>query len=105
MTQELLEFWYDGPYENWDRHTNCPKAIFGKWFFANKDFDETLTTKYGAYLTQLEEGKLPEEWMQGTDGPHAYIVLADQMSRNIYRGSGKAFLNDSKSRDVAFKIV
>ena len=91
MIKELLEFWYDGPYENWDRHTSVPKSLFGKWFMSNKDFDATLTEKYGAYLTQLEEDKLPEEWSQAPDGLHAYIVLADQFSRNIYRGTGKAF--------------
>ena len=105
VTQELLEFWYYGSYKNWDRHSSVNPAVMKKWFVSDKDFDATVTKKYGAYLTQLEEDKLPEEWMQGPDGFHAYIVLADQLSRNIHRGSGKAFQNDGKARDLAIKIV
>ena len=46
-----------------------------------------------------------DHWVDGTVGSLAYLVLTDQLPRNIHRGTALAFATDEKARDAARKAV
>lgn len=87
------------------------------WFNGGKDFDRELTENFLPLLETLSAGPLAEDWAaRGTKGRLAAILVLDQMSRNIFRGSPRAFAQDrlalhlckeglSKGEDAALSEV
>ena len=46
-----------------------------------------------------------EHWVDGAAGTLAYLVLCDQMSRNMHRGSALAFATDARALAAARKAL
>ncbi len=63
------------------------------WFKKDPLFDEMLTQKFGRMIEQALAGQL-DKWAQSEDGRLALILLLDQMTRNIFRNTPKAFSGD-----------
>lgn len=77
----ILEFWFaDAP-------------DMAKWFMSSKQYDDEIRTRFGDSLRQAERGEL-QAWVETPRGFVALVVLLDQFSRQVYRGTGKAFQND-----------
>ncbi|MBM7067520.1 DUF924 family protein [Actibacterium sp. 188UL27-1] len=67
------------------------------WYQATDALDRTCADRFGASLTALNAGQL-EHWRTRPDGALAYILLADQLSRNIHRNQAAAFATDARAR-------
>ncbi|MBL6605301.1 MAG: DUF924 domain-containing protein [Alphaproteobacteria bacterium] len=63
------------------------------WFTKNDDFDQQLKYRFEALVTQALNGQL-DRWAANSDGCLSLILLLDQMTRNIYRDTPKAFAGD-----------
>lgn len=87
--QAVLEFWFGKSAA--DYATQKPK-----WFKQDDSYDEEIREKFGKDLEQAIEGQL-DSWAGDPKSLLALIILFDQFSRNLYRGSGKAFAQDEKS--------
>ena len=81
--QEILDYWFP--------KNGSPD--YNKWFIKSQDYDEEIKEKFGDLLKEAEKGK-GYGWLVSKDSYIAYIILMDQFSRHIYRGSGDAFKND-----------
>ena len=68
-------------------------ADFDKWFMKSNEYDEEIKEKFGDLLKEAEHGG-GFGWLTSKESFVAYIILTDQFSRHIYRGSGDAFKND-----------
>lgn len=65
------------------------------WFNGGEAFDRILTAQFQPLLETLSAGPLAHDW--AARGPRqrlAAILVLDQMSRNIFRGSPRAFAQD-----------
>ncbi|OYW89003.1 MAG: hypothetical protein B7Z22_01150 [Hyphomonas sp. 32-62-5] len=65
------------------------------WFKGGEAFDRLLTAQFQPLLETLSAGPLARDW--AARGPRerlAAIIVLDQMSRNIFRGSPRAFAQD-----------
>jgi uncharacterized protein (DUF924 family) len=91
--QDVLEFWFAGEQTQF-------RVI---WFCADEPFDASCA-RFGAALHQARLGTL-DHWGTTPHGALALIVLLDQMSRNLYRGSKEAFSADQKARALAREMV
>ena len=78
--EEILKFWLDdiGP-----QH----------WFEASDALDAEIYDRFSSALKGASEGRY-SLWLTYPSGALAYILLTDQFSRNMYRGSGKSFATD-----------
>lgn len=83
---EILAFWFE----------NAPDM--NKWFMKSRDFDEYIRTEFSS---TLERGEELVDWADTPSGFVALIVLLDQFSRQIWRGSPKAFAYDALALRVA----
>jgi uncharacterized protein (DUF924 family) len=84
-TKDILDYWFSkGLYT----------ADYDKWFMKSQDYDEEIKEKFGDLLREAEQGK-GFGWLHTKDSYVAYIILLDQFSRHIYRGSGDSFKNDN----------
>ena len=71
------------------------KNNYEKWFIDSHKYDEEIRTNFYPILKEAEKGNLLH-WLQSKDGFLAYIILLDQFSRHIYRGTRSAYKNDKK---------
>ena len=82
--KDVLDYWFSkGVYT----------PDYDKWFMKSQDYDEEIKEKFGDLLKEAEQGK-GFGWLHTKDSYLAYIILLDQFSRHIYRGSGDSFKND-----------
>jgi len=74
------------------------------WFMSSPAADDKLRELFGELLKVAEQGKL-ESWATDPRGSLALVILLDQFSRNLYRGTAKAFANDAAALDLSRKLV
>ncbi|MBX2859194.1 MAG: DUF924 domain-containing protein [Cellvibrionaceae bacterium] len=80
LAQDILNFWF----------TDIPPAY---WWQKDPAFDCLVEQKYSRLLASASRGEL-YEWRSTAEGRLAEILVLDQFSRNIHRGSALAFAND-----------
>ncbi len=81
MFQEILNFWF--------------KEIDpANWWQKNEDFDKLITTKYLDIHSRAARCEL-YQWRKNPEGRLSEIIILDQFSRNIFRGSHLSFAFDS----------
>ncbi len=87
--REILDFWFGELDE-----MGLPDAFHrNRWFRSSKAFDQEIRRRFlSLTLIASEEGL--EHWRKEPGGTLAELILLDQFSRNIYRGSSLAFGND-----------
>lgn len=74
-----------------------PAAIPGRqgfWFSADTDRDARLAADFGALLEQCAQG-LNYHWLEEAEGRLAMVIALDQLPRNLFRGTPRAFAHDS----------
>ena len=74
------------------------------WLKKDALFDNMLTQQFGRTLEQALAGKL-DKWAQNKDGRLALILLLDQMTRNIFRNTPKAFSGDEIACALSLRSV
>lgn len=84
--QTILDFWLN----------QSPKAHFS----VDADFDAEITEKFGPALQEAQNGA-HDSWAETPDGALALIILLDQFSRNIHRGTGQMFATDEQALNIA----
>ncbi|CAN5332317.1 DUF924 family protein [soil metagenome] len=75
-----------------------------RWFFKDTAFDGVLAVRFREHVEIARRGDY-DTWTQTARGALSTIILLDQMSRNIYRGSPLAFAGDAKALDAAKSAV
>lgn len=89
---EVLEFWFGGAVENPALVTEASR----RWFLASRDEDAEIVTRFAALLERAAKGEL-DDWARTPRGALALIIVLDQFSRNVHRGSATAFANDARA--------
>ena len=93
--QPLLEFWFgDLSQEVADEKHRA------RWFAPDGDFDALCADRFGQLLQEPVEQNL-QHWLAQPLGRLAFILLTDQLPRNIFRGSAQAFSWDQRALQVA----
>ena len=96
--REVLDFWFGLPGTP-DR--GRPRDV---WFARQNDggsaFDEEIRTQFAATVEAAAAGHL-DHWAYSLDGTLALLILLDQFTRNIHRGTSQAFANDAKALQLA----
>lgn len=84
--KDILDYWFH-PNDRYTPDNN-------KWFIRGEEYDDEIKEKFGDLLKEAEKGK-GFGWLHTKDSFVAYIILMDQFSRHIYRGTSDAFKNDN----------
>lgn len=96
--QAVLDLWFgapDSPEFGTDRKL---------WWKKNRAFDSMLTERFGALLDEAQAGGL-QEWERTPLGTLALIVLLDQLSRNCFRNTPRAFAGDARALALAKALI
>lgn len=71
-----------------------------QWFQVNEEFDQVVKDQFEESY-QLAADGVYEDWKNDADGALALVLLLDQMPRNMFRGTSKAFATDGKALVVS----
>jgi len=88
---DILSFWFS--------EQSCPK-----WFAKDPSFDALVSARHGVLLQAARRGEL-FRWRQTIRGRLAEIIVLDQFSRNIHRGTAAAFESDAQALALAQEAV
>lgn len=84
---EVLDFWFR-------------ELTQGQWFGDGSKLDDTVRERFGELHEQAAAGEL-DGWAETASGRLALILLLDQFSRHIHRGTPGAFTLDAKAQRLA----
>ena len=87
LRKDILDFWF-------------VETKAKQWFQVNEDFDNIIKDRYEDAYEKAASGAY-DEWKNDSDGALALILLLDQFSRNMFRGTPKAFATDNKALIIA----
>jgi uncharacterized protein (DUF924 family) len=90
----LLDFWF-GPPGSAER--DRPRDV---WFKTDPGFDETLRQHFLVDCEQAVAGAY-RSWLSEADSALALVLLLDQLPRNLFRGSPRAFAGDPLACEAA----
>jgi uncharacterized protein (DUF924 family) len=71
-----------------------------KWFYGGPDVDREIAARFGGDLERARRGEL-DGWAEASRDRLALIVLLDQFSRNVFRGTPLAFAQDPAAQRLA----
>jgi uncharacterized protein (DUF924 family) len=71
-----------------------------KWFNKDTAFDEAIRRRFRETYEAATAGQL-REWEASPEGALALVIVLDQLPRNMFRGSARAFAADHLARGVA----
>lgn len=74
------------------------------WYSGAESLDDECRDRFGD-LVQAASAEGLDHWVHGPAGALAFLVLTDQLPRNIYRGSAEAFKADPLARAAARKAI
>lgn len=87
LIDEIVDFWFDD-------------AMKPYWFRPTDSFDRLVRDTLLEHHERAAAGAL-DGWRDDVDGCLALCVLLDQVPRNIFRGTARAFASDPQARAVA----
>jgi uncharacterized protein (DUF924 family) len=91
MPEQVLKFWF-------------VEAGPQKWWAVEPAFDELVKARFLPLLRQAAAGEL-SAWRTSANGRLAEVILLDQFSRNVYRGTPQAFAQDPQALALAQEAV
>jgi uncharacterized protein (DUF924 family) len=71
-----------------------------RWFAPDPDFDRLVRQRLLTHHEHAAKG-VYDVWMQTPRGCLALCILLDQVPRNVFRGTARAFATDAKALAVA----
>lgn len=74
------------------------------WFMQNDEVDQKITRRYGELLKKASQGELAY-WRETALGLLAEIIVLDQFSRNVYRGTPEAFSQDPMALTLSQQLI
>jgi len=89
--QDILAFWF----------TETPPEF---WFKKDTEFDARITSKYAETVKDALAGGL-DHWANDCVGCLALILVLDQFTRNIFRGTARAFSGDDMALALSLRCV
>jgi len=94
----LLDAWFGPP---GDPGREQPREI---WFKSTEEFDVALQEAFLADYEAAAAGAL-NTWEETPEGALALVLLLDQIPRNIFRASPRAYAADAQARAVADRAL
>jgi uncharacterized protein (DUF924 family) len=98
--QDVLAFWI-GPL---DADGLAEPARARRWYQKDEAFDHECRTRFESTWQAVMAGDL-EAWLDTPRGRLAYVVVLDQLARNMFRGTARQFQGDGRALATAERGV
>lgn len=94
--EDVLAFWFG----ELDQQGLASKETTARWFRKSDAFDEEIRSRFGALHAEIARGER-EDWLAAPRSRLAYVIVLDQFSRNMFRGTSEMFASDAKALAAA----
>jgi uncharacterized protein (DUF924 family) len=98
LPSDVLHFWFGAP----------GSAEYGRtrtlWFEKSEATDADIRARFGAAVEAALQGAF-EDWRSAPRDALALILLLDQFTRNVFRGTARAFAGDVRALAIAQELV
>ena len=95
--RRVLEFWFGA-------ETDRPFEPRDFWFRKSDAIDDEIRRDFGPTIEAALAGDLGD-WALTTAGTRALILVLDQFTRNVYRGTPRSFAGDAAALALARRLV
>jgi uncharacterized protein (DUF924 family) len=96
----LLAAWFGGT----EKDPSAIKARMGWWFSADAERDASLARDFGELAQRCANGDTCR-WRESPEGRLALVIALDQLPRNLFRGTPRAFAGDSDALALCLAAV
>jgi uncharacterized protein (DUF924 family) len=100
LAEEIHAFWFADSLESVEK-AGARNLV---WFAANQEFDESIRARFGELPDRAAAGEL-DDWQRVPRSCLALVLVLDQLPRNLFRGSTRAFEFDARAREVAAAAI
>ncbi len=100
--EEVLSYWFPKDINEADIRTLQRQGK--RWMAGGPEVDREITERFGEVLERARRGEL-DHWADTPRGRLALIIVLDQFSRNIYRGSPLSYSQDEKVLKLALEGI
>lgn len=98
QVQAVLDFWFLPP-----EHPGHGQSR-AEWFRKDDGFDAQIRARFGALIDAAIAGAL-SDWDATPHGALARLIVLDQFTRNVYRGTPRAFAGDAGALALAVALT
>lgn len=98
--EAILSFWF-GPLKG---PTDCNLEKAKLWWGGNETLDREIGELFGERFAEARSGAL-DAWLDSPRSALALVILLDQFSRNLGRGTPEAFAADPKAQAVCLQAI
>ncbi|MFL9923115.1 DUF924 domain-containing protein [Herbaspirillum lusitanum] len=92
----ILEFWFGADHAQTEAHVIVSRQA-APWWGKNPEVDQDMRVRFGPLLEDAAQNRLAD-WAEQPQSMLALILLLDQFSRNIHRGTPQSFDYDDMAR-------
>ncbi len=96
-SEDVLEFWFGACGADGALDPSKQKM----WFGDGHQYDDGIRARFGELHARASRGELEKEWGATPRGRIALIVVLDQFSRHIHRGTERAYAQDPLAQRLA----
>jgi len=100
--EEVLSYWF--PEDLVDADLDTLRRHGKRWMAGGPEVDREISERFGELLERARGGEL-DHWADTPRGRLALIIVLDQFSRNIYRGSPLSYSQDAKALRLAVEGI
>ena len=97
--EAILHFWFGELKSDQD----LPDEKARLWFRKSDETDSTIKQNFEPEIEQAAAGQLAE-WKASPRGSLAWMILLDQFTRNVYRGTAKSFAYDPQALELSLQV-
>ena len=97
--EEVLGFWF--PRHMGEDHATIARQF--EWWFRG-GADVAIVERFTPLLERAKDGAL-DDWAGGARSRLALLIVLDQFSRSVYRGTKEAYAQDPKSIQLALEGI
>jgi uncharacterized protein (DUF924 family) len=98
--EAVLQFWFG----DLDVRGCADEAHSARWWRKEDAFDAEVRARFGALHAAVSAGE-HEAWLTSDRGVLAHVIVLDQFSRNMFRGSARAFASDGLALRAALAAI
>jgi uncharacterized protein (DUF924 family) len=94
--EDVISFWFGGL--SVEGLAKDEKSA--RWFEKDPDFDREVRERFGSLHAAIVAGER-EALLESAKGILAYVIVLDQLSRNMFRGTPQMFATDAQALSAA----
>jgi uncharacterized protein (DUF924 family) len=99
-TEDVLAFWFGAPIVDADDAT----ARMRRWFTEGPRLDAEITRTFGATIEAALRSDL-DVWASCARGRLALVLVLDQLTRHVFRGTRRTWEGDAKAQALAIDAI